>query len=67
MWLEYRERECVGVSVCVRVSVVLPSDSPPCSWLRPTGAAAPPHHWSEVGPAPGLRWREEKRTRLHRG
>lgn len=45
---------------------VLPSDSPPCSWLRPAGAAAPPRRWSEVEPAPGLRRHEETRTRLQK-
>lgn len=43
---------------------ILPFDSPLGSWLRPTGAAALPHHWSEVGPAPGLRLRVEMRTTL---
>lgn len=46
--------------------VVIPSDSPPCSWPRPAGAAAPPRRWSEAGPAPGQRRREETRTRLRR-
>ena len=48
------------------MGVVLPSDSLPCSWPRPAGAAAPPPRWSEDEPAPGLRQREETRTRLQR-
>lgn len=58
VWPEHR------ACVCVRVCVVLPSDSPPCSWLRPAEAAAPPRRWSVVGPAPGPRQHEVTRMRL---
>lgn len=54
------------VCVCVLLCVVLPSDSPPCSWLKPAGAVTPLPHWSEVEPAPGLKRLEETRTRLRR-
>lgn len=60
--LSYRACVCV----CVLLCVVLPSDSPPCSWLKPAGAVTPLPHWSEVEPAPGLKRLEETRTKLQR-
>lgn len=68
MWTEatLEEVHIIIPSVCVLQCVALPSDSPPCSWLRPAGAATPPRRWSEVEPAPGPRRLEETRTRLQR-
>lgn len=57
-------KEITHRTLCV--CVVLPSDSPPCSWLTPAGAAAPPRRWSVVGPAPGRTRREATKTRLRR-
>lgn len=66
--LRYSDNECaVCLSVCVFFfHTILPSYSPPCSWLRPAGAAVLPRRWSEAEPAPGPRRREETRTRLWR-
>lgn len=49
--------------VCVFCNT-LPSYSPPGSWLRPAGAAAPPRRWSAAEPAPGPRRREGTRMKL---